>query len=148
MQDPIKARSTGNFVIKAKGVGEIAISKYGGLFRLSLGEGDIYYVNPSRLVAWHSTLAPKPANVETRDYEIVTDDTQSQPRFSIIRSLISWLRNIKAFFSAKDQFWKITGPGDVYLCSRIEPTFNFLEKAKSSRQFNEVKKLEEEQQKK
>ncbi|KAG2233535.1 mitochondrial biogenesis AIM24-domain-containing protein [Thamnidium elegans] len=115
------------------GPGTLAISHYGGLYRISLAAGEEYQANPRNLIMWdkrtnptrlHSTriVVPSPRS-KLRQYEVVrniVDSPSLQPKLQYIESLSKHLRN---FMMGTPDFVKLKGPGDFYLASRVEPRF-------------------------
>ncbi|KAI9014919.1 mitochondrial biogenesis AIM24-domain-containing protein [Gaertneriomyces semiglobifer] len=58
--------SGGLFSYRVQGKGAIAISTYGGMFRLVLAPGEEYHVDPRHIVAWNASLQPEPADKSRR----------------------------------------------------------------------------------
>ncbi|KAI7853148.1 mitochondrial biogenesis AIM24-domain-containing protein [Circinella umbellata] len=115
------------------GPGTIAISHYGGLYRLSLAAGEEYLVNPRNLVMWDVRTEPTklhPANPlipaprsPLRKYAFVrnvADSPSMQPRLQKMNSIIKTLRN---YVLGAPDFVRVKGPGDMFLASRVEPRF-------------------------
>ncbi|KAI8370118.1 mitochondrial biogenesis AIM24-domain-containing protein [Choanephora cucurbitarum] len=115
------------------GPGTLAISHYGGLYRISLAAGEEYQANPRNLVMWDKRLNPtrlhsvKPVvpspRSKLRQYEVfrnIVDSPSLQPKLQYLDSLSRTLRNI--ILGAPD-FVKLKGPGDFYLASRVESRF-------------------------
>ncbi|KAI8379008.1 mitochondrial biogenesis AIM24-domain-containing protein [Blakeslea trispora] len=115
------------------GPGTLAISHYGGIYRISLAAGEEYQANPRNLVMWDKRLNPtrlhsvKPIvpspRSKLRKYEVfrnIVDSPSLQPKLQYVDSLSRTLRNM--ILGAPD-FVKLKGPGDFYLASRVESRF-------------------------
>ncbi|RCI03697.1 hypothetical protein CU098_012562 [Rhizopus stolonifer] len=113
------------------GPGTLAISHYGGIYRIALAAGEEYQANPRSLVMWDKRLNPtrlhsvKPVvpspRSKLRQYEVfrnIVDSPSLQPKLQYLDSLSRTLRNL--ILGAPD-FVKLKGPGDFYLASRVEP---------------------------
>lgn len=97
---------TNRVVHTVSGPGKIAISHYGGLYRLALGAGEEYMVNPRNLVMWDvrteptklhpsNHLIPSPKS-PLRKYTVVrniADSPSMQPKLQYLSSWIKTLRN-------------------------------------------------------
>lgn len=113
------------------GPGTLAISHYGGLYRVSLAAGEEYQANPCNLVMWdkrtnptrlHAAhpVVPSPRS-KLRKYEVVrniVDSPSLQPKLQYLDSVQKSIRN---FLMGAPDFVKLKGPGDFYLASRVEP---------------------------
>ncbi|KAI7881867.1 hypothetical protein K492DRAFT_145710 [Lichtheimia hyalospora FSU 10163] len=115
------------------GPGQLAITHYGGLYRLSLSAGEEYLVNPRNLVMWDLRTEPTklhPANPiipsprsPLRRYAVVrniADSPSFQPKLQYMSSVIKTLRN---YILGAPDFVRVKGPGDMFLASRVEPRF-------------------------
>lgn len=89
---------TGRWITKVSGSGDIAITSFGSLFRLSLSEEDKYWVNSKNLVAWHDTISE------------LTDEQNG----SILDSLKFWGSGKRPAGLVC-----VRGPGDLFLQSRV-----------------------------
>ncbi|KAI8341799.1 mitochondrial biogenesis AIM24-domain-containing protein [Chlamydoabsidia padenii] len=134
--DGVKGKHTGlahKLVHTVTGPGTIAISHYGGLYRLSLAAGEEYLVNPRNLIFWDKRTAPTRLHPSDpivpsprshwRRYAFVRNIAESpsfQPKLQYANSVAKTLRNL--IVGAPD-FVKLKGPGDFYVASRVEPRF-------------------------
>ncbi|KAG0167113.1 hypothetical protein DFQ29_000634 [Apophysomyces sp. BC1021] len=124
--DGIKGKDTGlvnKIVHTVSGPGTIAISHYGGLYRLSLGAGEEYLANPRRTTPTklHPTnpVVPSPRS-SWRKYAVVkniVDSPSLQPKLQYLDGLTKSLRN---FVLGAPDFVRLRGPGDFYLASRVQ----------------------------
>ncbi|KAF1796637.1 mitochondrial biogenesis AIM24-domain-containing protein [Mucor lusitanicus] len=115
------------------GPGTLALSHYGGIYRISLAAGEEYQANPRNLIMWDKRtkptrlharhpVVPSPKS-KLRKYEVVrniVDSPSLQPKLQYLDSLSKSIRNL--MLGAPD-FVKLKGPGDFYLASRVEPRF-------------------------
>lgn len=89
------------------GPGTLAISHYGGLYRVSLAAGEEYQANPRNLIMWdkrtnptrlHATHPIVPsARSSLRKYEVVrniVDSPSLQPKLQYLDSLSKSIRNL------------------------------------------------------
>ncbi|CEJ02124.1 hypothetical protein RMCBS344292_16140 [Rhizopus microsporus] len=118
-------------VHSVSGPGTLAISHYGGIYRISLAAGEEYKANPLNLIMWdkrtsptqpqaHSRLIPSPRST-LRKYEVIrniVDSPSLQPKLQYANHVLLTLRN---FILGTPEFVKLKGPGDFYLASRVEP---------------------------
>ncbi|CEJ02335.1 hypothetical protein RMCBS344292_16342 [Rhizopus microsporus] len=118
-------------VHSVSGPGTLAISHYGGIYRISLAAGEEYKANPLNLIMWdkrtnptqpqaHSRLIPSPRST-LRKYEVIrniVDSPSLQPKLQYANHILLTLRN---FILGTPEFVKLKGPGDFYLASRVEP---------------------------
>lgn len=88
------------------GPGTLAISHYGGLYRISLAAGEEYQANPRNLIMWDkrtnptrlhakNVVVPSPRS-KLRQYEVIrniVDSPSLQPKLQYIDSLSRSLRN-------------------------------------------------------
>ncbi|CAO3612067.1 unnamed protein product [Cunninghamella blakesleeana] len=132
----VKGKHTGlanQLVHTVTGPGTIAISHYGGLYRLSLAAGEEYLVNPRNLIFWDKRTAPTRLHPSDpivpspksplRRYAVVRNIAESpsfQPKLQYINSVMKTLRN---YILGAPDFVKLKGPGDFYVSSRVEPRF-------------------------
>ncbi|KAG0747232.1 hypothetical protein G6F16_010931 [Rhizopus arrhizus] len=115
------------------GPGTLAISHYGGIYRISLAAGEEYQANPRNLIMWDKStnptqpkinhrLVPSPRS-QLRRYEVIrniADSPSLQPKLQYANYIIHSIRN---FILGTPDFVKLKGPGDFYLASRVEPRF-------------------------
>ncbi|KAI9304590.1 mitochondrial biogenesis AIM24-domain-containing protein [Cunninghamella echinulata] len=134
--ESVKGKHTGlanKLVHTVSGPGTIAISHYGGLYRLSLAAGEEYLVNPRNLIFWDKRTAPTRLHPSDpivpsprsplRRYAVVRNIAESpsfQPKLQYINSVIKTLRN---YVLGAPDFVKLKGPGDFYVTSRVQPQF-------------------------
>lgn len=103
----------GAISLVASGSGTLAITSYGGLFRLILDEGERYQVSRRHLVAWDSRMSPTPLHESTvPEYENAILARAS----TVLRHGFNWVIE-------KPDMCVLEGPGDFYLASRLEPDF-------------------------
>lgn len=88
------------------GPGTLAISHYGGLYRISLAAGEEYQANPRNLIMWDKRtnpsrlhpshpIVPSPRS-KLRQYEVIrniVDSPSLQPKLQYINSLTKTIRN-------------------------------------------------------
>ncbi|KAI7901382.1 mitochondrial biogenesis AIM24-domain-containing protein [Cokeromyces recurvatus] len=115
------------------GPGTLAISHYGGIYRISLAAGEEYKANPRNLIMWdkrtnptqlHSkqSIVPSPRS-HLRKYEVfrnIVDSPSLQPKLQYVQRLSRYIFNL---ILGTPDFVKLKGPGDFYLASRVEPRF-------------------------
>ncbi|KAI9476590.1 MAG: mitochondrial biogenesis AIM24-domain-containing protein [Benjaminiella poitrasii] len=115
------------------GPGTLAISHYGGIYRISLAAGEEYKANPRNLIMWDKrtnptklyskrSLVPSPRS-KLRKYEVfknIVDSPSLQPKLQYLNDLSRTFRNV---ILGTPDFVKLKGPGDFYLASRVEPRF-------------------------
>ncbi|ORZ09203.1 mitochondrial biogenesis AIM24-domain-containing protein [Absidia repens] len=134
--DGVKGKHTGlanKLVHTVTGPGIIAISHYGGLYRLSLSAGEEYLVNPRNLIFWDKRASPTRLHPSDpivpsprspwRKYAFIRNIAESpsfQPKLQYMNSVVKTLRN---FVLGAPDFVKLQGPGDFYVASRVEPRF-------------------------
>ncbi|CAO3600186.1 unnamed protein product [Absidia cylindrospora] len=134
--DGVKGKHTGlanKLVHTVTGPGIIAISHYGGLYRLSLSAGEEYLVNPRNLIFWDKRASPTRLHPSDpivpsprspwRKYAFIRNIAESpsfQPKLQFMNSVAKTLRN---FVLGAPDFVKLKGPGDFYVASRVEPRF-------------------------
>ncbi|KAI7884979.1 mitochondrial biogenesis AIM24-domain-containing protein [Mucor mucedo] len=115
------------------GPGTLAISHYGGLYRISLAAGEEYQANPRNLIMWDKRTNPSrlhPAHPvvpsprsKLRQYEVIrniVDSPSLQPKLQYVDTLAKAMRN---YLMGAPDFVKLKGPGDFYLTSRVQPRF-------------------------
>ncbi|KAJ3210962.1 hypothetical protein HDU67_004860 [Dinochytrium kinnereticum] len=154
--DRILKGSSGVFTYRASGVGTIAITGFGGLYRLVLATNEEYLVPSENLVAWDAALDPSPEMKEvepapktptpapiaqsSKKAESVGNKLM-QGAFSFGSATLRWLgwvgrfllwRGKKAIAGDKG-LYRLRGPGEFYIASRLEPSFAWLRDACSIR---------------
>jgi hypothetical protein len=89
------------------GPGTLAISHYGGLYRISLAAGEEYQANPRNLIMWDKRtkpsrlhakhpIVPSPKS-QLRRYEVIrniVDSPSLQPKLQYLDSLSRTIRNV------------------------------------------------------
>lgn len=113
------------------GPGTLAISHYGGVYRISLAAGEEYQVNPRNLIMWEKNiqptqqkqrLVPSPRS-PLRRYDVIrniADSPSLQPKLQYADAILKYARNL---ILGTPEFVKLKGPGDFYLASRVESRF-------------------------
>ncbi|KAI9179494.1 hypothetical protein H9P43_004820 [Blastocladiella emersonii ATCC 22665] len=162
---------TGIVHYRAAGKGKLAITTYGGLYRLVLAAGETYRISPKYLIAWDTGMTPEavPADVATgkgtaavgSESSLAVATTTTAPVTdsdgtaavapTLSGQVTPWVRTVQVFREmagdlgvtlrgvakrarSKVQYWalgqeelvELTGPGDVYIASRILPRFDLL----------------------
>ncbi|KAI9247037.1 mitochondrial biogenesis AIM24-domain-containing protein [Sporodiniella umbellata] len=113
------------------GPGTLAISHYGGIYRISLAAGEEYQANPCNLVMWEKGLQPTQSKQRLvpsprsplRKYDVIrniADSPSFQPKLQYANAIIKYARNL---ILGTPEFVRLKGPGDFYLASRIESRF-------------------------
>ncbi|KAI8384833.1 mitochondrial biogenesis AIM24-domain-containing protein [Radiomyces spectabilis] len=134
--DNIKSWDTGivnKLVHMVSGPGTIAISHYGGLYRVNMAAGEEYLANPRNLIMWDRRTFPTRLNPSNpvipsprsplRRYTVVrniVDSPSLQPKLQYLHRIVQGLRN---YILGAPDLVKLKGPGDFYLASRVEPFF-------------------------
>ncbi|CAJ0751995.1 20099_t:CDS:2 [Entrophospora sp. SA101] len=129
------------FAYRVTGRGTLVISNYGTIHKLVLNPDDDYLVNAKYLVAWNSKTYPIVSNSLIKSSSIQRNKLVNRISQKISETSSSFLDSIKSSptirpmlnrickFSVATRKWafggpeflKLTGPGDFYLSSRIEP---------------------------
>ena len=102
-------REAGLFTLAARGSGQLAITSFGGLFRLSLEEEDVYYASTKHLVAWDAGLDPVPLAA-----------LRSAGETGLLRAARSAITRVRGWITGSNELCVLQGPGDFYLSSRVE----------------------------
>ncbi|KNE64009.1 hypothetical protein AMAG_09069 [Allomyces macrogynus ATCC 38327] len=156
---------TGIVHYRASGKGKLAITTYGGLYRLVLTSGEVYRVSPKHLIAWNTSMIPEPVNADQVIPEemlaasktdatgttvavttATTTEEESGPARAwtvvkdMARDAMSSFRGIGQGVRSRIKYWalgqeelvELTGPGDVYIASRILPRFDLLRNMSST----------------
>ncbi|KAG2179112.1 hypothetical protein INT43_001962 [Umbelopsis isabellina] len=132
----IKGKETGlvqRIAHKVRGPGTIAISHYGGLYRVVLDEGEEYLANPSHLVAWDTRTEPTKLYTEKRT---IPSPRSRLRRYHVFRNIVdspsmqnslqfwdSVFKHTRNWILGAPDFVRLKGPGDFYLSSRVEPRY-------------------------
>ncbi|RGB43932.1 mitochondrial biogenesis AIM24-domain-containing protein [Rhizophagus diaphanus] len=129
------------FANRVTGRGTLAISNYGAIHRLSLNPGDEYLVNAKNILAWNSKTKPilSPPlitsssidrsrlvrNVTAKLSEKTNNLFDPILNSPSVRPTLDRLKRIsvrtRIWMFGGPEYLKLTGPGDFYLSSRIEP---------------------------
>ncbi|KAI8982487.1 mitochondrial biogenesis AIM24-domain-containing protein [Mycotypha africana] len=124
---------TNKLIHTVSGPGTLAISHYGGIYRITLAAGEEYQANPLNLIMWdkrtnptqlHSkkTIIPSPRS-PLRQYDFfrhIVDSPSLQPK---LQYLYNFSRAVRNFLLGTPDFVKLKGPGDFYIASRLQPRF-------------------------
>ncbi|KAL1921987.1 uncharacterized protein VTP21DRAFT_10629 [Calcarisporiella thermophila] len=126
-----------SFTHHITGRGPLAISGYGGIYRLVLGVGEEYLVHPKLLIAWDARTNPTkalPRSTGSRlnQYSAVRNTLSNPYVKGIVDSVSRVSAKLKTWLIGNQEFVRLKGPGDFYLASRVEPTFEGLKLATSS----------------
>ncbi|KAJ3374184.1 hypothetical protein GGF31_008401 [Allomyces arbusculus] len=158
---------TGIVHYRASGKGKMAVTTYGGLYRLVLTSGEVYRVSPKHLIAWNTSMIPEPVNADqvipeemlaastaktdatgtsvtvttssaeaeesgpARAWTVVKD--MARDAMSSFRGIGQGVRSrIKYWALGQEELVELTGPGDVYIASRILPRFDLLRNMSST----------------
>ncbi|CAM0136091.1 unnamed protein product [Umbelopsis sp. WA50703] len=132
----IKGKETGfvhRIAHKVRGPGTIAISHYGGLYRVVLDNDEEYLANPSHLVAWDTRTQPTKLYTERR---MIPSPRSRLRRYHVFRNIVdspsmqnslqfwdSVLKHTRNWILGAPDFVRLRGPGDFYLSSRVEPRY-------------------------
>ena len=132
------------FVYKCSGKGEVAFSSSGSAFRYSLAVNEIYHVDARFLVAWDTSLTPKPAFEPTpADVEklveipVVRKDMTIQDKIlakskslgayllsAVARLSVRGWEKFRVWSFGQENMYTITGPGDFFMTGEIDPAFS------------------------
>jgi uncharacterized protein (AIM24 family) len=133
----------GFFHLAAKGCGTIAICGYGGLMSLQLEHGQECIVEPKHIVAWERCLQFSPTTTDAIPESTLLAkqfcdylEEKEIPRLfqRMAAHTINFLVNIARQIVYKFRYhvlgqkgvYKITGPGEIYLSSRLKPSFSLF----------------------
>ncbi|KAF8940152.1 hypothetical protein BGZ58_007512 [Dissophora ornata] len=129
---------TNFFAHRVTGRGTLAIASYGGIYRLVLAPNEEYLVNPRHLIAWEAGASPaatrlaidptQQAEPETRSSKILSNPYVAST-LNIASRTAERLGNV---LFGKQEFVRLQGPGDFYLCSRVRPSTEVLKQITSS----------------
>ncbi|KAI8050278.1 mitochondrial biogenesis protein AIM24 [Syncephalis plumigaleata] len=111
---------------RVSGRGQVVLNAYGGIYRLGLAPGEVYYIEPRRIVAWDLALATITPTLRSKD---LTRPTWLSSHYRIVNKALEYLFGAYQFirrFIGNEKLFRIEGPGDIYLSSRIEPRFPSL----------------------
>ncbi|GJJ70913.1 hypothetical protein EMPS_03263 [Entomortierella parvispora] len=129
---------TNFFAHRVTGRGTLAIASYGGIYRLVLAPKEEYLVNPRHLIAWEAGSSPAASRLAIDP----TQSAEAEPRSSKILSnpYVASTLNVASRIGerlgnvlfGKQEFVRLQGPGDFYLCSRVRPSTEVLKQISSS----------------
>ncbi|KAF9363652.1 hypothetical protein BGX34_003624 [Mortierella sp. NVP85] len=129
---------TNFFAHRVTGRGTLAIASYGGIYRLVLAPNEEYLVNPRHLIAWEAGASPNAtrlaidpsvqAEPESRSSKILSNPYVAST-LNIASRAAERLGNV---LFGKQEFVRLQGPGDFYLCSRVRPSTEILKQITSS----------------
>ncbi|KAF9573336.1 hypothetical protein EC968_008790 [Mortierella alpina] len=129
---------TNFFAHRVTGRGTLAIASYGGIYRLVLAPKEEYLVNPRHLIAWEAGSSPAASRLAIDPTHVAEPETRSSKILSnpYVASTLNVASRIaeragNAFFG-KQEFVRLQGPGDFYLCSRVRPSTEILKQITSS----------------
>ncbi|KAG0202638.1 hypothetical protein BGX28_004898 [Mortierella sp. GBA30] len=129
---------TNFFAHRVTGRGTLAIASYGGIYRLVLAPKEEYLVNPRHLIAWEAGSSPSASRLaidpsHQAEPETRTSKILSNPYVASTLNVASRLaeRAGNVLFG-KQEFVRLQGPGDFYLCSRVRPSTEVLKQITSS----------------
>ncbi|KAF9312029.1 hypothetical protein BG003_006724 [Podila horticola] len=129
---------TNFFAHRVTGRGTLAIASYGGIYRLVLAPKEEYLVNPRHLIAWEAGSSPAAtrlaldptgnAEPETRTSKILSNPYVAST-LNVASRVGERLGNV---LFGKQEFVRLQGPGDFYLCSRVRPSTEILKQLTAS----------------
>ncbi|KAF8982480.1 hypothetical protein BGZ46_001206 [Entomortierella lignicola] len=129
---------TNFFAHRVTGRGTLAIASYGGIYRLVLAPNEEYLVNPRHLIAWEAGSSPSASRLaidpthqaepETRSSKILSNPYVAST-LNIASRVAERVGNV---LFGKQEFVRLQGPGDFYLCSRVRPSTEVLKQVTSS----------------
>ncbi|CAG8450850.1 5262_t:CDS:2 [Paraglomus occultum] len=130
------------FAYRISGRGTLVISGHGSIHRLVLNAGDEYLVNPKHLVAWDAFTYPiissplvgrsghtrlkflsnKMANLVPQRASTFIENVKMSPS---VKSTLDRIRRMtvrtRKWALGGPEYLKLSGPGDFYIASRVEP---------------------------
>ncbi|KAF9304512.1 hypothetical protein BGZ74_001355 [Mortierella antarctica] len=129
---------TNFFAHRVTGRGTLAIASYGGIYRLVLAPKEEYLVNPRHLIAWEAGSSPAATRLAldptgTAEPETRTSKILSNPYVASTLNVVSRVgERLGIVLFGKQEFVRLQGPGDFYLCSRIRPSTEVLKQLTAS----------------
>ncbi|KAJ3323328.1 hypothetical protein HDU76_013676 [Blyttiomyces sp. JEL0837] len=141
------------FHYRVTGSGTLAISSnYGGLYRVVLDQHEEYLVSASHLIAWDAVMEPRPENESAAPTKSTPASTQSgslsltkkegETVAHVVGRILGTLaratwnaakwtgwalvRRGKKVTSGHKGFYRLRGPGELFISSRIEPSLSWL----------------------
>ncbi|KAF9980182.1 hypothetical protein BGZ75_008719, partial [Mortierella antarctica] len=129
---------TNIFAHRVTGRGTLAIASYGGIYRLVLAPKEEYLVNPRHLIAWEAGSSPAASRLAIDPTHVAEPETRSSKILS--NPYVATTLNVASriaeragnVFFGKQEFVRLQGPGDFYLCSRVRPSTEILKQITSS----------------
>ncbi|CAG8536923.1 12648_t:CDS:2 [Ambispora gerdemannii] len=132
-----------SFGYRVTGRGTLVITNYGAIHRLILNAGDEYLVNPKHLIAWDALTHPSISlpliksspsrgrkiieNVASRASERMPTVIENFRNSPSVKPTLEKMKRIsvrtRKWIYGGPELLKLTGPGDFYLASRVEPVF-------------------------
>ncbi|KAF9973859.1 hypothetical protein BGZ73_002850 [Actinomortierella ambigua] len=129
---------TNFFAHRVTGRGTLAVASYGGIYRLVLDDKEEYLVNPRHLIAWEAGTSPaatrlaldptQTAEPEKRESKILSNPYVAST-LNVAARVTERVGNV---LFGKQEFIRLQGPGDFYLCSRIRPNTEAIKQITSS----------------
>ncbi|KAF9384397.1 hypothetical protein CPB97_005705 [Podila verticillata] len=129
---------TNFFAHRVTGRGTLAIASYGGIYRLVLAPKEEYLVNPRHLIAWEAGSSPAATRLAldptgTAEPETRTSKILSNPYVASTLNVVSRVgERLGNVLFGKQEFVRLRGPGDFYLCSRVRPSTEVLKQITAS----------------
>ncbi|KAF9942205.1 hypothetical protein BGZ65_007737 [Modicella reniformis] len=129
---------TNFFAHRVTGRGTLAIASYGGIYRLVLTSNEEYLVNPRHLIAWEAGTSPAASRLAIDPSLQVAPESRSSKILSnpYVASTLNFASRVAERLGnvlfGKQEFVRLQGPGDFYLCSRVRPSTEILKQVISS----------------
>ncbi|KAF9151934.1 hypothetical protein BG015_006020 [Linnemannia schmuckeri] len=129
---------TNFFAHRVTGRGMLAIASYGGIYRLVLAPKEEYLVNPRHLIAWEAGSSPAASRLAIDPTHLAEPESRSSkilsnPYVASTLNIASRLgERLANVLFGKQEFVRLQGPGDFYLCSRVRPSTEVLKQITSS----------------
>ncbi|KAG0034352.1 hypothetical protein BGZ82_005771 [Podila clonocystis] len=129
---------TNFFAHRVTGRGTLAIASYGGIYRLVLTPKEEYLVNPRHLIAWEAGSSPAATRLAldptgTAEPETRTSKILSNPYVASTLNVASRVgERLGSVLFGRQEFVRLKGPGDFYLCSRVRPSTEVLKQLTAS----------------
>ncbi|KAF9183900.1 hypothetical protein BGZ51_003689 [Haplosporangium sp. Z 767] len=129
---------TNFFAHRVTGRGTLAIASYGGIYRLVLAPKEEYLVNPRHLIAWEAGSSPAATRLAIDPSHLAEPETRSSKILSnpYVASTLNVASRVAERLGnvvfGKQEFVRLQGPGDFYLCSRVRPSTEVLKQITSS----------------
>ncbi|KAG0298417.1 hypothetical protein BGZ96_012139 [Linnemannia gamsii] len=129
---------TNFFAHRVTGRGTLAIASYGGIYRLVLAPKEEYLVNPRHLIAWEAGSSPAASRLAIDPTHLAEPESRSSkilsnPYVASTLNIASRLgERLGNVLFGKQEFVRLQGPGDFYLCSRVRPSTEVLKQITSS----------------